>query len=291
MHYPSLQGRCCLVTGGGRGLGRVMALALVAQGANVLITAARRHDELETTVAHAAALRAGQCLAIRADVADPAACMAATRLASERFGTVSVLVNNAARGPAEQLAGYRADARPRFWEGDAEAFAGTLLANAAGPHLMARAVVPGMIAQDFGRIINISTSRPTMLFAGGGAYGPSKAALEASSRIWSAELAGTGVTVNVLLPGGASDTALIPGDVGSRARTFVPGKEPPGGEGFGDGLLPPEIMAPPLLWLASDESSGVTGRRFVARDWDNDLPPELAASRAESIRTTWPHIV
>jgi 3-oxoacyl-[acyl-carrier protein] reductase len=166
-----------------------------------------------------------------------------------------------------------------------------LLSNVAGPHLMASAVVPGMIARGFGRIVNVSTSRPTMLFAGGGAYGPSKVALEASSRIWAEELAGTGVTVNVLLPGGASDTALIPGDVGSRARPFAAGSEPPGREGFVDGLLPPEIMAPPLLWLASDASDGVTGRRFVARDWDDGLPADVAATRAESLRTEWPHIV
>lgn len=85
-----------------------------------------------------------------------------------------------------------------------------LLADIGGPFLMTRACVPVMIAQGFGRIVNISTSRSTMVRVGQDPYGPTKAALEASSRIWATELAGTGVIVDVLLPGGPCDTALIP---------------------------------------------------------------------------------
>ena len=288
----SLDGRIAIVTGGGRGLGRVMALALARAGADVVVSGARRRDELEETVSEAAELGRGRCASILADVSDETECREVARFATLRFGPASILVNNAARGPAEQSPDYRPDARPRFWESDAQALRRMLLTNVAGPWMMAAAVVPDMIAAGFGRIVNISTSRPTMLFAGGGCYGPSKTALEASSRIWATELAGTGVTVNVLLPGGASDTALIPGDaVGSRAAAFVAGKDVPGKEGFVDGLLPPAIMAPPLVWLASDASSGVTGRRFVARDWDADLPPADAAARAEAAAVDWPHII
>ena len=119
-----------------------------------------------------------------------------------------------------------------------------------------------------------------------------KAALEASSRIWAAELEGTDVTVNVLIPGGASDTSAIPGGgVGTRAIPFRAGEEPRGQEGFSKGLLPPAIMAPPLLWLASDESNGVTGRRFIARDWSQSKPLDEASQFAEADRIDVPHII
>jgi 3-oxoacyl-[acyl-carrier protein] reductase len=148
-----------------------------------------------------------------------------------------------------------------------------------------------MIERGFGRIVNISTSRPTMVYPHGGIYGPAKAALEASSLIWARQLEGTGVTVNVLLPGGPADTALIPGEVGGRAAAFSAGKDAPGREGFVQGLLPPEIMAPPILWLASDASNAITGGRFVARDWDPDLTPEQASIRARAPSIDWPHVI
>ncbi len=308
--YSSLAGRNAIVTGGGRGLGRVMALALVEQGANVMITGARAAEELAATEAEAKALGAGGCVSIREDVSDPAACDRVARATEAAFGPVDVLVNNAARGPVEQLneAGRQlrlqrglpttpklkqsGETGGRFWEGDVDGHMRMLLANLAGPFLMARTCVPGMVERGFGRIINISTSRSTMVRIGGGPYGPLKAALEASSRIWAAELENTGVTVNVLIPGGASDTAAIPGEgVGTRAPPFRAGEGPRGQEGIAKGLLPPAIMAPPLLWLASNESNGVTGRRFVARDWSDALAPAEAAHRAESDRIEWPHII
>ena len=87
-------------------------------------------------------------------------------------------------------------------------------------------------------------------------YGPSKAFLEAASRIWAQELAGTGVTVNVLLPGGAVDTAADVTGMPTPGRTFQPAT----------------VMAAPILWLASDLSNGHTGERFVAGLWDEKLP-------------------
>jgi NAD(P)-dependent dehydrogenase (short-subunit alcohol dehydrogenase family) len=308
--YPSLTGRNAIVTGGGRGLGRAMTLALVEQGANVMITGARTAGELVKTEAEARALGPGQCASIVADVSSPEACAETVRATEQAFGSVDILVNNAARGPVEQLdeLGKQlrlqrglpttpktkggGEAGGRFWEGDVDGNLRILLTNFHGPFLMARACIPGMIERGFGRIINISTSRSTFIRLGQGPYGPLKAAFEASSRIWAAELEGTGVTVNVLLPGGAADTAAIPGEgVGTRALPFVAGEGPRGQEGIAKGLLPPAIMAPPLLWLASDKSAGVTGRRFVARDWSDSISPTKAASIAEADRTEWPHII
>ena len=307
--YPSLAGRSAIVTGGGRGLGRVMALALIQQGGNVMITGARAAGELGQTEAEANALGRGRCISMVADVSDPEACERVTRAAEAAFGSVDILVNNAARGPIEQLdeaarAAQIKQALPtgpqlkhanqgdRFWESDVQGYLRMLLTNLGGPFLMSRACTPGMIDRGFGRIINVSTSRPTMVHTGFGPYGPLKAALEASSRIWAAELEGTGVTVNVLLPGGASDTAAIPGaGVGTRAPPFRAGEGPRGMEAHQKGLLPPAIMAPPLLWLASDESNGITGRRFSARDWSDSISPEAAARHSETDRIEVPHII
>ena len=94
-------------------------------------------------------------------------------------------------------------------------------------------------------------------------YGASKAAAEAATAIMSADLAGTGVTANVLVPGGMTDTRIIAdGAVADRSR-----------------LLRPEIMAPPLVWLVSDAAAQVTGRRFLAVHWDTSLPPAEAAEK------------
>lgn len=275
-----LAGRCAIVTGGGRGLGRVMALALARDGADVFITGARQPDELADTLEalRATGVRAGQAVA---DVSDEGACREVAAAAEALFGHVDILINNAARGGAEQRADYRVDRQPRFWEAEPDGFARMVATNMVGPFLMTRAVLPGMLARGHGRIVNISTSRSTMLWSGGGPYGPCKAALEASSRIWAKELEGSGITVNVLLPGRPCDTALIPGGpVGSRAIDYRPGSEPAGREGNVPGLLPPWIMGPPVAWIASDAAAGVTGRRFVARDWDDALPPADAADRA-----------
>ncbi len=307
--YPSLAGRNVIVTGGGRGLGRVMATALIEQGANVMITGARATDELPAAAAELNSIGPGRCMSMAADVSQPEACEEVARATEAALGSVDVLVNNAARGPTEQMSrtGHQthvdqglptspqlkhSSQGDRFWEGDVDGYLRMLLTNLGGPFLMSRACVPGMIERGFGRIINISTSRPTMVHTGFGPYGPLKAALEASSRIWAAELEGTGVTVNALLPGGPSDTSAIPGGVpGTRAPPFRAGREPRGQEGSTKGLLPPAIMAPPLLWLASDESSDVTGRRFSARDWSDEATPSEAARYSESDRIEVPHIM
>jgi 3-oxoacyl-[acyl-carrier protein] reductase len=117
---------------------------------------------------------------------------------------------------------------------------------------MARAAAPHMLAQHWGRIINISMSFETMRRAGFSPYGPSKAALESETIIWSQDLAGTGVTVNALMPGGATLTGMI-------SQTFP--------EAQRKNLLDPDVMVAPLLWLASPRADGVTGRRFLAHRW------------------------
>ena len=99
-------------------------------------------------------------------------------------------------------------------------------------------------------------------------YGPTKAALEAATYVWSQDLEGTGVTANVLIPGRAADTAIMPDDwrkSGIDRRGLPP--------------APPEVMGPPILWFASDESDDVNGMRLPADQWDDSLPPDEAARK------------
>jgi NAD(P)-dependent dehydrogenase (short-subunit alcohol dehydrogenase family) len=129
---------------------------------------------------------------------------------------------------------------------------------------LTNAVVPEMMRQGWGRIVNVTTSLGTMLNAGSPTYGPSKAALEALSAIMAKDLDGTGVTVNVLVPGGVTNTPMISDEAGFDR----------------DKLIQPGIMAPPLVWLVSDAAGNVSGRRFLAIHWDPALAPEQAAEKA-----------
>ena len=277
--YASLQGRAVIVTGAGRGFGRLIALALVEQGARVLGTSTRAGAELlETATAAAAAIQAsglgGEFAALQADVSRPEDCERTVDEAIRRFGRLDVLVNNAARGPLEADSNYFA-AKPRFWNAPPDAYRTMVETNLLGPFFMARAAVPGMVERRFGRVINVSTSRPTMVMQGLAAYGATKAGLEVNSVVWAKDLEGSGVTVNVLLPGGPSDTALIPG----------------GDEGRIGGILPAEVIVPPALWLCADESGDYSGRRLVAKDWDPELPWRDALARALQPRQSAPSIM
>jgi len=136
--------------------------------------------------------------------------------------------------------------------------------HTTAPLALANAVAPEMMRQGWGRIVNVTTSLGTMLNPGSPTYGPSKAVLEALSAIMAKDLDGTGVTVNVLVPGGVTDTPMISDEAGfDRAK-----------------LIQPEVMVPPLLWLLSDAAGKVTGRRFLGVHWDPALPPEQAAEKA-----------
>ena len=262
---PSLVDRIVIVTGGGRGLGREMALALVEAGARVVITGTDR-AALDRTVADGEAVSApGRMVAAVADVRVFAECQRVVATTHAAFGRPAVLINNAGRGMRLISEAFTHEPT-RFWETDPAAWAEIVDVNVNGAFNMARAAVPPMVEAGFGKVIGISTSAQTMVRRGYAPYGPSKAALEAASRIWAQDLAGTGVDVNVYLPGGASDTDLLP--------------DRPDKRGADGNLLPPAIMRPGILWLAGDLSNGHTGGRYIARLWDTTLPPADAARAA-----------
>jgi NAD(P)-dependent dehydrogenase (short-subunit alcohol dehydrogenase family) len=273
--HPSLRGRVALVTGGSRGLGREMALALAAAGCRVAILGSAETPELAGALKDALAF-GGEALAVTGDVSDFGACAAAVELIMARFGRIDVLVNNAGRGM--RLASETFTTQPvKFWELDPAIWRRIIDINVTGAFNMARAVAPGMVDRGFGRIVNISTSAQTMVRRGYAPYGPSKSALEAASRVWAQDLAGTGVTVNVLLPGGAANTELLPGG--------------PNRRGADGNLLDPAIMRAPMVWLASDASSGHTGERYIARLWDENLSVEDATAKARSAPVSEPAII
>jgi NAD(P)-dependent dehydrogenase (short-subunit alcohol dehydrogenase family) len=257
-----LDGKIAIVTGAGQGLGRVMAAALADQGARVACA------DLNAKAAEDAAAeieqRAGRdaAMAITGDINRLEDCERLVGECRARLGGLHVLVNAARRlhrGPGLPESGNSL----RFWESDPRIWQETVLTNVVGTFFLSRTVTPHLIAQKWGRIINITTSNSGMSGARGSPYGLTKAALESATLIWAADLADTGVTVNSLLPGGSCAN-----DPGRVTRSGKP-------------LLPMDIMNDALLWLASDLSNGVTGKRFVGRLWDNTLPPNEAAAQAE----------
>lgn len=244
--------KSAIVTGAASGMGRAMALGL--SGAGFDVVAVDRNAE-------ALASLPGPILPVTADLAQPDSFDRIVAQTLAAFGRIDVLVNNAGIGQAA----IRDDQRRnpiRFWEATPEQWNRFLAVNATGPIMMSRAVLPHMLKANRGRIITVTTSLGTMVREGYLLYGSSKAAAESSMAVLAADLKGTGVTANVLVPGGVTDTPLV-GDAGDRSK-----------------MLRPEIVVPPLLWLVSDEAATVSGRRFIAADWDAGLPPAKAAEAA-----------
>ena len=255
--------RVAIVTGAAGGIGRAMTRALLAEGIRVAAVD-RDREPLEALAASAREEgKAAELLIIGADLADDSAADAIAKATGGKFGRIDILVNNAGIGPGA----IRPDSwqRPlKFWEITPDQWRRFVAVHTTAPLALTNAVVPEMMRQGWGRIINVTTSLGTMLNAGSPTYGPSKAALEALSAIMAKDLDGTGVTVNVLVPGGVTNTPMISDEAGfDRAK-----------------LIQPEVMAPPLVWLVSNAAGKVTGRRFLAVHWDTKLPPDEAAEKA-----------
>jgi NAD(P)-dependent dehydrogenase (short-subunit alcohol dehydrogenase family) len=193
----TLAKRTALVTGAGRGIGRAVALGLARSGARVAVLA-RSAEQVQETV-RLIEEGGGVGLAVPADVTDDVATRAALTRIADTFGPVEVLVGNAA---VVQPLGPSRAVDPAEW-------AAAIAVNLTAVARLNLAVLPAMLEQGWGRIVAVSSAvvtRPASMI-GGNAYVTSKAALEAHSLNLAAELADTGVTVNVYRPG-AVDTAM-----------------------------------------------------------------------------------
>jgi NAD(P)-dependent dehydrogenase (short-subunit alcohol dehydrogenase family) len=167
------------------------------------------------------------------------------------LGGVDVLVNNAGIGMRTVNPAFMTEPAG-FWHVSPDGFWDLFATNVLGYFLVARAIVPHMLETGRGKIVNISVSETTMRRRGFTPYGPSRAATDALSHIMAADLAGTGIDVNLLLPGGATRTGMAPDAVPENSRVT---------------WLDPAIMGSPIVWLASRASDGITNERIVATDY------------------------
>ena len=259
--------RVVLLTGAAGGIGRVMTQALLADGHKV-VAVDRDVASLERLKALCQSNARLHCLVAQLEL--EAGCRRAVEETQKRFGTVEAVINNAGIG----MSAIRPDAEarhPGIEELTVQTFDRFFQIFVRAPVAITRLATPIMKAGGFGRIVNNTTSYLTMLRVL--PYGAAKAALESMSAVWAAELKDSPVTVNVLVPGGPTDTPLI-SDASGWPR---------------DKMLKPEIMGPPIRWLLSDDSAGFNGQRITGARWDAKLPPAEAAKKA-SRAIGWPEL-
>ena len=236
----SLQGKCALVTGGSRGIGRAVCLELARQGARVAVNYAGNAAAAEETVKACQDLGA-EAFAIQADVADAAACDAMVKEVLARFGRVDILVNNA--GVTRD--GLMLTMKESDWD--------TVLdTNLKGAFQCMKAVYRPMMKQKYGRVVNLSSIVGVRGNAGQANYAASKAGLIGLTKSLAKELAARNVTVNAVAPGfiDTDMTAALP----EKAREAMLASIPMGRLGQA------EDVARAVAFFAGDESAYVTGQ-------------------------------
>ena len=260
-----MEERVAIVTGGLRGLGRSMALGLAREGTNVLAVGHIADDVPE--IERAGAQLPGRVQPFVADLRAAAECDRVVAEARDRFGRIDILVNNAGLtftyiDPAR----FRRSTTQSFWQLPDEVVENVILTNVLAADRLSRRAAPAMIETGWGRIVNVTTKLDTMNRIGTHPYGASKAALEMATEVWAKDVAGTGLTINIVNPGAGANTPGMAEEMRAMSR-----------EGRAPRLVEPDEMVGPLLYVVSREADAVNGWRFDANLWDAALAPAEAA--------------
>jgi NAD(P)-dependent dehydrogenase (short-subunit alcohol dehydrogenase family) len=245
-----------VVTGASGGIGLVLIEALLREGHHV-VAASRRVEPVQALQSCAVAGR--QLVCVQADLATGAGRAAVEAAVRARFGYLTSLINNAGIGMGSVRPDYHQ--RPIAPEEITEEILQRFFAvNAQAPIALSLRLLP-LFTLGWGRIINVGTSFNAMHRPGFLPYGMSKAALESGSAILANELEGSGISVNIVNPGGPIDTPMTTGGKPSQRKD----------------LIPPGIMADPVCWLASRASDGFSGKRITATRWQGKYTEEAVA--------------
>ncbi len=245
-----LDGRRCLITGGGRGIGRAIALAFALEGAHVAV-GARTESEVKAVAREVEAL-GRKSLALVADVAEPEQVRGMVRAVEEALGPVEVLVNNAGILDYSSVV----DHDDTLWER-------IIRVNLTGTYLCTKAALPEMLKAGWGRVINIASTSGKLGGAHRSAYHSSKHAVIGFTRSAALEVAQKGITVNAICPGFVN-TRMVEDNKPNFAEVSGMGEEETT-EAFRKGIpmgrfLEPEEIAPLAVYLASQDSRGMTGQ-------------------------------
>ncbi|MCE2501203.1 MAG: SDR family oxidoreductase [Dehalococcoidia bacterium] len=259
-----LDGQVAVITGAGRGIGRAIALAYAREGAKLAL-AARSESELQEVVGAVSEL-GNEAIAVRTDVTNQQDTERLARRVADRFGRIDALVNNAGiSGPVGPLQAN-----------DINDWINTITVNLTGTFLVCRAVIPVMLEQSQGKIINLSGAGATNAWSNMSAYCSSKAAVVRLTEVLAQELDGTGVTVNALGPGSVH-TSMWDKMTEQAAEAGADFIHQLGLRVTSGGGASIDECAELAVWLASDESGALTGRLISATADDfRGLPPRIA---------------
>ena len=234
-----LEGRCAVVTGGAQGFGKAIAERFVASGARVALW------DRDLALAEATAKALGPAaIAIGCDVAEPAEVAKACEATVKALGRIDILINNAG------IAGANA----KTWETDVEEWRKVMRVNLDGPFICSRAVVPGMIAQNYGRIVNIASIAGKEGNPNAAHYSASKAGVIALTKSLGKELAGYDIAVNAVTPA-AAKTAIFD-QITQEHIDFMLSKIPR------NRFVMVDEVAALVAWIASQDNSFTTGAVF-----------------------------
>jgi NAD(P)-dependent dehydrogenase (short-subunit alcohol dehydrogenase family) len=245
-----LDGRTAIVTGGGRGIGEAIALALATEGCSVAV-AGRTLAKLEQ-VAERIQKLGRDSLPIACDVSDPRSVEGLFTQVDGRWGTLDILVNNAGQSHSEPVVSLSLETWKRMLD-----------ANLTSVFLCSQAALQRMLPRKSGRIINIASTAARIGFRYAGAYVAAKHGVLGLTRTMALEVATSGITVNAVCPGWVESDMLheaIRTISAKTKRSPAEVREYLAGESPQKRILQPEEVAAATVWLASDSARGLTGQ-------------------------------